>query len=167
MTTPQDDRAHVADLVKDAQVAMLTTTTTEGRHVIRPMALQELDVYGDLWFFTDRDSATAAQIAADPEVGVSFSDAKHHSWTSLTGRARVVELADVRAKAEKLYTPVLKAWFPDGLDTPGMVLITVRTDTARYWEAPSSTTAFVLGTLRAAVTGNPAKDPVTTETVQL
>ncbi len=163
-TTPRDDRAHIADLVKDAEVAMLTTMTSGGRHVSRPMALQEADFDGDLWFFTYRDSAKAAQITAETEVGVSFSDPKNHSWTSITGRARLVEDRD---KAEEPYTPVLRAWFPDGLETEGLVLIKVETDTAEYWEAPSSTTAFVLGTLRAAVTGDPANDPITNETVQL
>ncbi len=45
------DRQHVADLVRRARVAMLTTTTQEGRHVSRPMGLQEVDFDGDLWFF--------------------------------------------------------------------------------------------------------------------
>jgi len=72
-----------------------------------------------------------------------------------------------RAKAEQLYTPFLQAWFPEGLDTPGLVLIKVEADSAQYWEAPSSTTAFVLGNLRAAVTGDPKKDPITTDTVKL
>lgn len=163
-TTKHDDRKHIADLITEAKVAMLTTTTPEGRHVSRPMALQEADFDGDLWFFADEDSAKATQIAASPEVGVSFSDSQHHTWTSIAGRASIVR---DRAKAEQLYTPVLKAWFPDGLDTPGLALIKVETDTAEYWEAPTSTTAFALGTLRAAITGNPAKDPITNETVDL
>ncbi|NIZ90360.1 pyridoxamine 5'-phosphate oxidase family protein [Kineococcus rubinsiae] len=163
-TTEHDDRQHIADLVSNAKVAMLTTMTPEGRHVSRPMALQEAEFDGDLWFFAYEDSAKATQVAADPEVGVSFTDAKNHSWTSITGRARVVH---DRTKAEQLYTRVLKAWFPDGLDTPGLVLIKIEADTAEYWEAPSSTTAFVLGNLRAAVTANPAKDPITNKTVEL
>lgn len=162
--TTQDDRKHIADLVTKAKVAMLTTTTSNGKHVSRPMALQEAEFDGDLWFFAYEDSAKAVQIGAAPEVGVSFSDSKDHTWTSIAGRAHVVH---DRRKAEQLYTPVLKAWFPDGLETPGLVLIKVEADTAEYWEAPSSTTAFVLGNLRAAVTGNPAKDPITNKTVDL
>jgi general stress protein 26 len=33
------------------------------------------------------------------------------------------------------------AWFPDGLDTPGLTLIKVEADTAEYWEGPTSTVA--------------------------
>lgn len=162
--TTNDDRRHIAELVSDARVAMLTTTTTDGKRVSRPMGLQEAEFDGDLWFFAYDDSAKVAQILADPEVNVSFSDTKNSSWTSIAGRAEVVH---DRAKAEELYTPTLKAWFPDGLETPRMTLIKVHADTAEYWEGPSSTVGFVLGTVRAAVTKNPDNDPITNDTVRL
>ena len=71
------------------------------------------------------------------------------------------------AKVAELSTPVLKAWFPDGLETPGLTLIKVEADTAEYWDAPTSTVALVAGNLRAAVTGNPKKDPINNDTVEL
>jgi general stress protein 26 len=162
--TSTDDRRHVAELVSKAKVAMLTTMTGEGKHVSRPMGLQEAEFDGDLWFFAYEDSAKVAQIQASPEVNVSFSDTGNHSWTSIAGHARVVH---DRQKAEQLWTPALKAWFPDGLETPGLTLLKIEADTAEYWEAPSSTAAFVLGNLRAAVTGNPRKDPITNDTAEL
>ena len=50
--------------ISDAKVAMLTTTTPDGRSVSRPMALQEAEFDGDLWFFAYDDSAKARQISA-------------------------------------------------------------------------------------------------------
>lgn len=162
--TTNDDRQHVAELVDNAQVGMLTTTTAEGKQVSRPMGLQEAEFDGDLWFFAYDDSAKVTQIEANPEVNVSFSDTKNASWTSIAGRAEIV---NDRAKAEELYTPALKAWFPDGLETPGLTLIKIHPDTAEYWEGPSSTVGFVLGVVRAAVTKDPDKDPISNDTVQL
>ena len=161
--TTTDERQHIAALVSRAKVAMLTTTTQEGKHVSRPMALQEAEFDGDLWFFAYEDSAKAAQVRATPEVNVSFSDEKH-SWTSISGRAEVVH---DRQKAEQLYSTVLQAWFPDGLETPGLALIRVEADTAEYWEGPTSTVAWVAGNLRAVVTRNPREDPIRNDTVQL
>lgn len=83
------------------------------------MGLQEAEFYGDLWFFAYNQSAKVAQNLADPEVNVSFSGPKNSAWTSVAGRAEVVH---DRAKAEALYSPTLKAWFPDGLDAPTMLL---------------------------------------------
>ncbi len=95
---------------------------------------------------------------------MSFSNIKNNAWTSIAGRAEIVR---DRAKAEQLYTPTLEAWFPDGLDTPGLTLIKIHADTAEFWEGPTSTVAFVLKTVRAAVTNNPDHDPVSTTTVEL
>ena len=86
------------------------------------------------------------------------------TWTSIGGRAEIVHDP---AKAEELYSPTLKAWFPDGLETPGLASLKIHADSAEYWEGPSSTVGFVLGTLRAVVTKNPDNDPITNDTVQL
>lgn len=42
---------HVAELVDRAGIGMLTTMTESGKHVSRPMALQEVEFDGDLGFF--------------------------------------------------------------------------------------------------------------------
>jgi general stress protein 26 len=46
--------AKVAELVERATICMLTTMTADGRHMTRPMALQEVEFDGDLWFFAAR-----------------------------------------------------------------------------------------------------------------
>ncbi|WP_165070459.1 pyridoxamine 5'-phosphate oxidase family protein [Marisediminicola senii] len=158
------NRRRVVELVKAAQVAMLTTMTPQGKHVSRPMGLQDAEFDGDLWFLADENSAKVAQIRAIPEVNVSFSDDKHHTWTSIAGRAEVVHN---REKADQLFTPVLKAWFPEGVETPGLVLVKVESDSAEYWEGPTTTVAFVAGIVRAVVTGTPKKDPIRNDTVDL
>jgi general stress protein 26 len=58
---------HVAELVDRARIGMLTTMTGSGKHVSRPMALQEVEFDGDLWFFCYDDSAKAVQIRSQPE----------------------------------------------------------------------------------------------------
>ena len=60
--TAQDDRKHLQELVSNAKLATLTTMTSEGKHVSRPMALQESEFDGDLWFFAYEHSAVVAQI---------------------------------------------------------------------------------------------------------
>ena len=113
--TEQEQREKVKELVKDARIGMLTTMTADGQHVSRPMAVQDVEFDGDLWFFAYADSDLVAQIGAHPQVNVSFSDDKQHAWISVSGTAVQV---DDRAKAEELWNPMLKAWFPDGLETP-------------------------------------------------
>jgi general stress protein 26 len=162
--TDQDPTQRVAQLVSDARISMFTTMTEDGRHVSRPMALQEVEFDGDLWFFCYDDSDVAREISAHPQVNVSFSDQKQSAWTSLSGEAVLVH---DRAKAEELWSAPLKAWFPDGLDTPTLALIKVHAESAEYWDAPSSKVVRLIGAARAAITGDPDEFPTENEEVRL
>ncbi|MFC7532656.1 pyridoxamine 5'-phosphate oxidase family protein [Actinoplanes sp. GCM10030250] len=162
--TEQERREKVTAMVKDARIAMVTTMTEDGRHVSRPMALQEVEFDGDLWFFAYADSDLVEQINHHPQVNVSFSDQKQNNWISIAGAAARVEN---RAKAEELWNPLLKAWFPDGLETPNLTLVKVTAQTAEYWEAAhSSKVVTLLGFAKAAVTGK-TPDAGENETVRL
>lgn len=156
--------AKVAALVEDARLCMLTTMTSDGRHLSRPMAVQEVEFDGDLWFFCDDASDKVAQLREHPQVNVAFSDDKHSAWTSLAGAATLVH---DRAKAEELWSAPLQIWFSDGLDTPGLALIKVAVETAEYWDAPTSKVKQVVGGLRAAIGGDPEKFPAGNETVRM
>jgi general stress protein 26 len=164
MNSHAEEARHVAELVDRARISMLTTMTESGKHVSRPMALQEVEFDGDLWFFCYDDSAKAAQIRSHPEVNVSFANDKQSEWTSLSGKAEVVY---DRQQAERLWAAPLKIWFPDGLDTKGLSLIKVHVDSAEYWESPSSKVRQLIGAARAAATGDPDKFPGTNRSVDL
>ncbi|MGI5519459.1 pyridoxamine 5'-phosphate oxidase family protein [Micromonospora sp. CA-259024] len=149
-TSAGEARARVTELARAARICMLTTIALDGRQVSRPMGLQEAEFDGDLWFFADAGSAKIRQIRVNPEVNVAFSDQRHHAWVSISGTA--TEGFD-RARAERLWSPLLTAWFPDGPDTRGLTLIKVHASSAEYWDSPSSTVVNLLGYAKAAVTG--------------
>ena len=48
--------SRLADLAKGIQIGMLTTVDEQGHFVSRPMAQQEVEFDGDLWFFAERNS---------------------------------------------------------------------------------------------------------------
>lgn len=162
--TEQEQRQKVRQMVADARICMLTTMTADGRHVSRPMALQDVEFDGDLWFFTYADSDLVAEIGTHPQVNVAFSDQKQNNWISISGTA---VRTDDPAKAKELWNPMLKAWFPDGLETPGLTLVEVHAETAEYWAAAhSSKVVTMLGYAKAAVTGK-TPDAGENETVRL
>ncbi|WBB79976.1 pyridoxamine 5'-phosphate oxidase family protein [Micromonospora sp. WMMD882] len=151
-TTEADARRRVTELVREARICMLTTIGVDGRQVSRPMALQEAEFDGDLWFFTHAESAKVRQIRVNPEVNVAFSDQRRHAWVSVSGSAR--ESVD-RGRAERLWHPLLRTWFPDGPDTPGLTLLRVHASSAQYWDSPGGAVVHLVGLARAAVTGRP------------
>lgn len=164
MTEHSDPAQRVADLVRAAHLCMLTTQNDEGRLVSRPMALQEAEFDGDLWFFTHEDTSAVAHVQTRPQVGVSFADHRNTAWTSIAGTAQVVR---DRARMEELWSAPLKVWFPEGTETPGLVLLRVEAQSAEYWDSPASRVKRLVGAARAAVTGDPEKYPGTNETVDL
>jgi general stress protein 26 len=147
----------VRDLVGDVKICMLTTMTGDGKHVSRPMAVQKTDFDGDLWFFTYEGSNKVEQVRLTSATNVAFSDDKSGVWMSVAGNAEVVE---DRSKAEELWSPLLKAWFPDGLDTEGLALLKVNAQSAEIWDNPRSRVATAISLVKSAVTGKSAAGEV-------
>lgn len=127
MESKQDGIRELIKIVKDADIAILTTVNAQGQLVSRPLAVQETEFDGDLWFFTEDPSPKADEIRANPQVNVSISSDK--GYLSIAGTAT---LTKDRAKIDELWSPSVKPWF-DGKDDPSIALIKVNADTAEYW----------------------------------
>ena len=140
----------VAELLKDERFALFTTIAPDGTPISRPMTMQEVEFDGDLWFFASRSSRKVAHIATNPQVNVSTSGSS--SWVSLTGHAVVVD--DVADK-QRLWNPVVEAWFPGGADDPDVVLLRVDAASAEYWDSPGGRVASVISFAKAKLTGQP------------
>lgn len=138
--------------IKDVRFCMLTTTEADGSLRSRPMATSQAQDNGVLWFFTAKGSGKAAEIAHDAQVNLSYAEPDKQLYVSVSGMASV---QDNKAKAKELWTPLLKAWFPQGLDDPNLGLLRVSIDHAEYWDAPSNKMVQLFGMLQAAVTGKP------------
>ena len=128
----------------------MLTTINGGQLRSRPMSTQELDENGDLWFFTSDQTHKVEEIAQDNRVNVAYSKPDDNRYVSVSGRADVVK---DRAKMEEYWSPVHKAWFPDGLDDPHLCLLRVKVEQAEYWDSPSSTLVQLFGFVKAVATG--------------
>ena len=84
-----EDTHKVAELIKGQKFGFLTTTTPAGKLTSRPMALQEVEFDGDLWFFAERSADWLSHIARSPQVNVGVGSGG--TWVSLTGHAAIVD----------------------------------------------------------------------------
>ena len=150
MAKEKSDVEKLRELIKGIRIAMLTTVDQDGSLRSRPMATQQTEFDGDLWFFTPHSSAKVGEVGREHQVNVSYADPDDQRYVSVSGTASVVR---DRAKAEELWNPFLKAWFPKGLDDPDLALFKVEVQKAEYWDAPSSTMVYLVGLAKAAVTG--------------
>ena len=144
--------AKLKELTEGIDFCMLTTIDS-GQLRSRPMSTQQAEFDGDLWFFTSDDTHKVEEIEKDDRVCVAYSNPSDSTYVSVSGRASVVK---DRAKIEELWSPILKAWFPEGLDDPHLCLLKVSAEQAEYWESPSGTVVQILGFVKAIATGQQA-----------
>jgi general stress protein 26 len=140
------------DLIGDVKVAMLTTID-RGVLRSRPMQTQDFDFDGDLWFFTSTNTHKTEEIEKDRRVNVSYAAPESNTYVSVSGTARIVT---DRQKIAELWSPIHKAWFPEGPDDPNLCLLKVEAEQAEYWDSSSSTIVQVAGFVKALVTGKAA-----------
>jgi general stress protein 26 len=106
-----------------------------------------------LWFFTSDKTHKVEEIERDNRVNASYAEPKDNVYVSVSGTAAIVK---DKAKMEELWNPILKAWFPKGLDDPNICLLKVDVEQAEYWDSPSSTLVQIVGFVKALVTGQRA-----------
>jgi len=151
----QGDVDKLAKLINGIKFAMLTTAMLDGTLRSRPMATQQVEFDGVLWFFTQYNSGKVDEIRNDQHVNLSYADPSDNRYVSVSGRAMVVR---DRNKSEELWTEWHRAWFPKGLDDPDLALLRVDVHDAEYWDSPSSKVVQLAGFVKAMVTGKPADD---------
>jgi len=137
-------------LVNDIGTCMFFTNTQTGIHNTRPMVAIEVDINGNLWFFTNLRSAKVKDIEMDGHVHLVFANPTKDSYVDLRGRASIEQ--DKKSIEDK-WNPIIKAWFPEGKNDPDLCLIKVKTDEAHYWDTESTKMVQMLKIVASIVTG--------------
>lgn len=139
-------------MIKDIQVAMMTTQDDNGDLHARPMGTLSHAGFddGSLWFFTDVASGKIAELHNDWHVNLAYADPRHQTYVSVAGLGTVVR---DRGRIHALWRDILSTWFPNGRDDPAIALIRVTVRSAAYWDAPSSTMVHAYGYAKAKLTG--------------
>lgn len=134
--------SRLAELIGEAEVAMLTTEDTDGTLRSRPLMTLQMDEGGRLWFFTQLSTRKVGEMDRHRKVNLSYADVGKQSFVSISGRVRMLRDAD---KARELWTQRLKPWFPSGLDDPDLGLLEVTVEQAEFWDVPASRMQRLLG----------------------
>ena len=152
----------VRELLPLFHTAMMITRANGEVHV-RPLAMQgELAMFGGtLWFFTDRRSRKVQESEGGEPVSIICQSDEHHVYLHLIGTAAVV---DDRQKMRELYSPVLRAWFPKGLEDEQLTLLRFDAASGTYWRVEGGLVQSVLSIAKAVAMGQPSK---TTESADL
>jgi general stress protein 26 len=118
-------------LVNDIKVCMFITNNRESNHT-RPMATIEVENDGSLWFFSDMRSVKMEEVSSDNIVHLVYAHPGKESYIDVWGKATIV--TDKQTIVDK-WSPIVKAWFPDGIDDPHLGLLKVQPTAIYYWDA--------------------------------
>ncbi len=122
----------IRELVAQAQTCFFCTVIVSGQSVkTRPMAAQEVDSQGHLWFLGASDSVVVREIGQDPKVQLMFQGSPHSDFLTLYGHAT---LSRDKAKIDELWKPLMKTWFTEGKDDPRITVIQVAPAEGYYWD---------------------------------
>lgn len=125
-----DKMKKVAAKMKKIDFCLMTTMDGQESFDSRPMSNNgDVEYDGDSWFFSFDDDK-AEQIRKSPMVSLAFQGDKmlfiHISGTG--------SLITDKAIMKKHWQPELKRWFPEGIETKGIVLIKVTAKKIKYWK---------------------------------
>ncbi len=140
-------------IVEEVRICMFITNQRTNDEHTRPMATIEVDAQGTLWFYTDIRSIKVEEVATQREVHLTFAHPGKESYMDVWGTGSIV--TDRQLIKEK-WSPVVKAYFPNGTDDPNLALLKVTPTDVYYWESETGKMMQFLKQAAAAVTKNPA-----------
>lgn len=140
-------------IVEEVRICMFITNHRNNDEHTRPMATIEVDDQGTLWFYTDIRSIKVEEVATQREVHLTFAHPGKESYMDVWGTGSIV--TDRQLIKEK-WSPVVKAYFPNGADDPNLALLKVTPTDVYYWESETGKMMQFLKQAAAAVTKNPA-----------
>jgi general stress protein 26 len=155
MPDSHDDVARLGELLEDIDFCMLTTIDAGGQLHARPMSTQRSEFDGTLRFLTDRDSHKVEDIERNPQVIATYAKPDDHTWVCVHGTAR---LARDEQLIKELWSPVHRAWWPEGRHDPNIMVLSVDIDRADYWTSNGGKVTQLIGFAKAVLGAGSGED---------
>jgi len=144
------------EMVKGVRTCMLITNEKDAENLSgRPMGINKIDDDGTIWFFTKASSYKVDEIEESKKVSIAITNESNNNYLMIHGTATLV---NDKTKMKELWSAIMKAWFPLGLDDPDMTLIKVTPNEVNYWDSSSSKMVVLFNMLKAIVTGKEYKE---------
>lgn len=142
--------------IAKGEVAMLCTFP-EGRMKSRPMGTPGIDADGGIWLMTRFDTAKIVEIEAHPGVQLIYALPSRSEYMEVEG---IATISRDQSKIDELWSPLMKAWFPDGKDDPAIRLIHIVPAGGHYWDTKHNRMIQLAAIAIGAITGRPLDDGV-------
>jgi general stress protein 26 len=150
--------AKIRELAMKAETCFFCTEPTAEDSVgARPMAVQEVDEAGNLWFLSASDSHKNQELEHNPSVRLYFQGSKRSDFLMLQGTATT---SRNKAMIKKLWKPIMKTWFTEGQDDPRITVVKVSPIEGYYWDTKHGMAVASVKMLIGAATGKTLDDSI-------
>ncbi|MBD65396.1 MAG: hypothetical protein CME62_09320 [Halobacteriovoraceae bacterium] len=150
-----DNKENVSKLFKiidKTKYGMLITYNDKIK--ARPMTIANKEgEHQYLYFFSQFNTQKTEDILHNPDVLVTFTNNDEHMYAAINGRARLTNDKDIM---KDHFSKMHKAFFEEGLDTPGIHLIEVEIRHAECWYSDQNTFMEFFEILASIPTGKTA-----------
>ena len=147
--------AQLQEIVKKQSICMMVTATEEQPPHSRPMAVAEVDDHGVFWFLTLRTSEKFEELTRDPRISLYFANPGKQEYLAVHGHTTV---SNDRSRMKELFSPLAKAWVPEGAEDPDLRLLVVTPDESYYWDTKDGTLVAGVKILLSLVGKTPGDD---------
>ena len=148
-----DLQDRVWDILERHSIGMLTTRFAGGLRA-RPLdARPDRDAHA-IFFLTDLRGLKDDEIAADPAVCFTITDAKENAYLSITAIAQVLRDETLAARIWKSTDDV---WWPGRERDPNVRVLRLDPLTAELWDGPKNAAIAAFAFAKARITGEKPK----------
>lgn len=142
------------EIAEAARDCMFTTNISDNYPSTRPMALQEVDEYGNLCFISSTKSKKNSDILKDNRVQLYFVNSSKYEFLYVLGHAVVYTDKET---IDKYWTNFANAWF-EGKEDPTVSIIKIKPYDAYYYETKNGKFVSFAKMLFVAATGIKLED---------
>ncbi len=148
----------IKELSKKAKVCLFCSNIKTGKAFsTRPMAVQQVDDEGNLWFLSANDSYKNEELTNDNTVQLLFQGSSYSDFLTLYGKAII---SKSKEKIKELWEPILKDWFTEGIDDPRITVIKVEPKEGYYWDTKNSMIVGLVKRVAGAIVGKTMDDSI-------
>jgi general stress protein 26 len=142
-------------MINEVNVCMFTTSDDHGKISSRPMGTVHVDDDANIWFFTNEFSEKIQEVSKDNSVHLIYAHPGKNIYVNIKGSCNII--ID-KSKMKDLWNPLMKAWFPAGLDDPKLCLLKVVSEEAFYWNSSANKMIVFANMLKAIAKGEKYAD---------
>ena len=146
--TPADAEKEFWKSLKESNTGMLGLD--QPGHHAQPMTGFGEPETGTIWFFSRNDTDFARDVAAGANSGMFTYQAKDQKVQACIHGDLSID--NDRERINRVWNPVVAAWYPDGKDDPALTLIRFDADDGRVWVSDKGALGFGYQVLKANLT---------------